>query len=53
MKKKVDILNIEVTLKNVVLSTDLFLKSTDTHQFLDPTSCHPYHFKKACLIPKH
>ena len=28
------------------LKTDLFVKPTDTHQFLDPTSCHPYHCKK-------
>ena len=26
--------------------TDLFVKTTDTHQFLDPTSCHPHHCKK-------
>ena len=26
--------------------TDLFLKSTDTHQFLDPSSSHPYYCKK-------
>ena len=26
--------------------TDLFVKSTDTHQFLDPSSSHPYHCKK-------
>ena len=25
---------------------DLFVKPTDTHQFLDPTTCHPYLFKK-------
>ena len=24
----------------------MFVKPTDTHQFLDPTSCHPYHCKK-------
>ena len=29
------------------LKADLFVKPTDTHQFLDPTSCHPYHCKKA------
>ena len=28
------------------LKADLFVKPTDTHQFLDPTSCHPYHCKK-------
>ena len=25
------------------LMTDLFVKPTDTHQFLDPSSSHPYH----------
>ena len=29
-----------------VLSTDLFVKPTDSHQFLDSTSCHPYQCKK-------
>ena len=28
------------------LKTGLFVKPTDTHQFLDPTSSHPYHCKK-------
>ena len=26
--------------------TDLLVKPTDTHQFLDPNSSHPYHCKK-------
>ena len=26
--------------------TDLFVKPTDTHQFLDSNSSHPYHCKK-------
>ena len=26
--------------------TDLFVKPTDKHQFLNPSSCHPYHCKK-------
>ena len=45
-KEKFIFLDVEVTLKNGVLSTDLFVKPTDTHQFLDPSSCHPYHCKK-------
>ena len=28
------------------LMTDLFVKPTDTHQFLDPSSSYPYHCKK-------
>ena len=45
-KEKVNFLDVEVTLNNGELSTDLFVKPTDTHQFLDPTSCNPYHCKK-------
>ena len=52
-KEKVNFLDVEVTLKNVVLSTDLFVKTTDTNQFLYPNFCHPYHCKKAYFIAKH
>ena len=45
-KGKVNFLDVEITHNNGVLSTDLFVKPTDTHQFLDPTSCHHYHCKK-------
>ena len=48
-KEKVNFLDVEVTLKNGALSTDLSVKPTDTHQFLDPKSCHPYYCKK--VIP--
>ena len=44
-KEKVSFLDVDVTLNNGVLSTELFVKPTETHQFLDPTSCHPYHCK--------
>ena len=45
-KEKVNFLDVEVTLDNSVLPTDLFVKPIDTHKFLDPTSCHPYNCKK-------
>ena len=45
-KEKVHSLDTEVTLNNGVLSTDLFVKPTDTRQFFNPTSSHPYHCKK-------
>ena len=45
-KEKINFLHVEVTLKKGVLSTDLFVKPTGTQQFLDPTSCRPYHCKK-------
>ena len=34
-------------LRNRQIETDLHIKPTDTHQFLDSTSCHPYHCKKS------
>ena len=39
-------LDINVRLVEGKLMTDLFVKPTDTHQFLDPSSSHPYHCKK-------
>ena len=43
----VNFLDVKVSLKNGVFSTDLYVKPTDTHQFLHPSSCHPFHCKKA------
>ena len=41
-------LNLDVNIKLIdgELKTDLFVKPTDTHQFLHPISCHPCHCKK-------
>ena len=38
---------VKARLRNSQLETDLHIKPTDTHQFLDSTSCHPYHCKKS------
>ena len=43
----VNFLDVKVSLKNGFLSSDLYVKPTDTHQFLHPSSCHPFHCKKA------
>ena len=45
-KKEVNFLDVNIKLIDGELKTDLFVKPADTHQFLDPTSCHPYHCKK-------
>ena len=52
-KGKLNFLGVEVTFKNGVLSTDLLVKPTDTHQFLDFTSCHLFHCKNAYLKASH
>ena len=44
-------LNIKLTTDGE-LKTDLFVEPTGTHQFLDPTSSHPYHYKKGYLTVK-
>ena len=38
--------NIYIQCLDEELKVDLFFKPTDTHQFLDTTSSHPYHCKK-------
>ena len=45
-KEEVDVLDLNIKLIDGELKTDLFVKPTDTHQFLDPTSYHPHHCKK-------
>ena len=44
--------DVEVTLQNGALSTNLFVKPADTYHFLDPASCHPYYCKKAYPLAK-
>ena len=46
-KQSVNFLDVQVSVDNGYLKTDLYIKPTDTHQFLHPSSCHPYHCKKA------
>ena len=45
-KEEVNLLNLNTKRIDGELYTDLFVKSTDTHQFLDLTFSHPYHRKK-------
>ena len=45
-KEEVKFLDVNIKLIDRDLKTDVFVKSTDMHQFLDSTSCHPYHCKK-------
>ena len=52
-KEKVHFLDVEVTLENGALSTDLFVKPTDTHLYLDPIPVILIIVKKAYVIAKH
>jgi len=43
----VEFLDVQVIVEGGKLATDLFVKETDTHQYLEASSCHPYHCMKA------
>ena len=45
-KEEVNVLDLNLKLIVGELKTDLFVRPTDTYQFLDPTSCRSYHCKK-------
>ena len=44
-REEVNFLDLSIKLIDGKLKTDLFVKPTGTHQFLNPTSSHPYHCK--------
>ena len=44
---KINFLDVTVLLHNNSIATDLQVKSTDTHQYLLSSSCHPNHIKKS------
>ena len=43
----VPFLDVNVRLEDSAISTDLYVKPTDTHQYLHPASCHPGHVKRS------
>ena len=45
-KEEVNFLDLNIKLIDGEFKTDLFVKPTNTHQFLDPTSSHPYQCKR-------
>ena len=44
---KINFLGVTVLLYNNSIATNLHVKSTDTHQYLLSSSCHPNHIKKS------
>ena len=46
-KEEINLLDVNVRLRNRQLKTDQHITATDTHQILESTSCHPYHYKKS------
>ena len=48
-KEKISFLDLSVSLCNGNLYTDLHIKATDCHQYLEYTSSHPEHTKKSII----
>ena len=46
-RERVHSLDVQVILKNNEIPIDLYVKETDSHQCLHPSSCHPYHCFKS------
>ena len=46
----ISFLDVSITKKTVTnLSTDLFIKNTDSHQYVHATLCHPSYRKKSII----
>ena len=43
----VNFLDVKVIIKDEKIIIDLYVKPTDTHQYLDSSPCRPYHCKKS------
>ena len=43
----VNFLDVKVIMKDGKIITDLYVKPTHSHQYLDSSLCHPYHCKKS------
>ena len=48
-KERVNFLDLNVSLRNGAISTDLYVKPTDGHQYLYYKSSHPEHIKNSIL----
>ena len=45
-KTSINCLDVTVSLVERVIETELYAKPTDSHQYLQSSSCHPFHCKK-------
>ena len=46
-RESVHFLDVQAVLEDNEISTDLYVKETDSHQYLHSLSCHPYHYVKS------
>ena len=44
--KTIKFLDVTVSITEGIVETDLYVKPTESHQYLLPSSCHPFYRKK-------
>ena len=49
-KTSITVLDVTVSFVEEVIETDLYVKPTDSHQYLQSSSCHSFHFKRVYHI---
>ena len=45
-KRSINVLDVTVSIAEGIMKTGLYVKPTDSHQYLLSSSCHPFYFKK-------
>ena len=48
--ERIDFLDVKISKQDNRLLTDVFVKSTNTHQYIHATCCHVYHSKKKTYL---
>ena len=51
-KESIAFLDLKVSVKNSKIITDLYVKSTDRHQYLHYLSAHPNHTKRSAVLAR-
>ena len=45
-KTSINFLDVTVSFTEGIIETDLYVKCTDSHKYLPPSSCYPFYCKK-------
>ena len=52
-KTSINFLDVTVSITKGIIETDLYVKPTDSHQYLLTSSCHPFYCKRVYYIARH
>ena len=52
-KTSINFLDVTVSITKGIIETDVYVKPTDSHQYLLSSSCHPFYCKKGIPLARH